>query len=441
MRARINLLTLGVTALVVIAFVVPLGLLVQRQADQRGRLQAERVAQTLAAVVVRAVSSSEEAVTATKLQEELGPLPPMSAVVLPDGVTLGNPVDRGLVADVVESGRALSMYTPDGFVLAIPVITAGGTIVVVAAVAESELSRGVPAAWGLLAILGFGTILAALLVADRLGRTVVGPSRELAAAADRLGHGDLSTRVAGSGPPELMAIATAFNVLADRIAGLLAAEREQVADLSHRLRTPLTALRLQAEQLDSDADRSIMLDKVDRLSAEIDHIIREARDRPESTVAAADLAEVVRRRVDFWRVLAEEQGREMTTTVLDRPVMVPVDEREAAAALDAMIGNVFSHTAPGIAFSVTLMDEDESISLVVSDHGPGFPTGFDPRRRGASGSGSSGLGLDIVSRFAETAGGELRLDSNRTQGARVKVILPATGRSIRPSSSPPGADN
>ncbi len=423
MRSRINILTLGVTALVVIAFVVPLALLVQRQADQRGRLQAERVAQTLAAVVVRSVAASDVALTADRLAVELGRLPPMSAVIMPDGELIGQAVDRALVDDVAEGGAALSSYTSDGFVLAIPVITGAGTIVVASAIPNEELTRGVTAAWGLLALLGVGIILASLLVADRLGRTVVGPSRELAAAADRLGHGDLSTRVTGSGPPELTAIAGAFNVLADRIAGLLAAEREQVADLSHRLRTPLTALRLQAEQLESPDDRESVLNKIDRLSGEIDHLIREARQRPETVPAKTDLAEVVRKRAGFWRVLADEQRREMTVDVIDGEVLIPVDERETGAALDAMIGNVFSHTAPGTPFSVRLDRNDVGLRLEVADEGPGFPTGFDPRLRGVSGTGSSGLGLDIVGRFAESAGGELTLATTPKGGALVSVRL------------------
>ena len=92
-------------------------------------------------------------------------------------------------------------------------------------------------------------------VADQLARSLVRPLRAVAGASDRLATGDLSVRAELTGPPEVRRAGAGLNRLAVRIGELLAHERETVADLSHRLRTPLTALRIDAESLRSDAER------------------------------------------------------------------------------------------------------------------------------------------------------------------------------------------
>lgn len=424
MRRRINLLVTAVTALVVVAFVIPLGLLVRQQADQRGRIEAERHAQTLAAVVVRSVALAEDPLMPQRLADSLGPLPDGTAVVLPDGFIVGELVpDSSLVEDVKNLRSTKSTYLDDGFALAVPVLTRAGTIVVYASVPKDALTGGVWEAWLLLGLLGFFLIVAAVVVADRLGRTVVSPSRRLAEAADSLGRGDLTTRVEEEGPPELRSIGTAFNVLAARVNDLLAAEREQVADLSHRLRTPLTALSLQAEQLEEPQQRLAIQDKVERLRDAIDEVITEARRRPEEGPPSCEVSAVVRRRIEFWSVLAEEQERPLHTDLSTAELIIPIRETELAAALDALIGNVFTHTAPATGFTVTVSDTGDYASIRVADDGTGFPTELDPSGRGVSGSGSSGLGLDIARRLAEAHGGTLHLDASDTAGASATMTI------------------
>ena len=101
----------------------------------------------------------------------------------------------------------------------------------------------------MLGLLGLVLIGLSLLVADRLARTITRPITDLARGADRLAHGDLTTRVRPDGPAEVREVGAAINLLAGRIGELLAGERESVADLSHRLRTPVTVLRLEVESL------------------------------------------------------------------------------------------------------------------------------------------------------------------------------------------------
>ena len=104
------------------------------------------------------------------------------------------------------------------------------------------------------------------------------------------------------------------------------------------------------------------------------------------------------------------------------PVLVGVAAPELAAALDALLGNVFAHTPEGTAFEVRLRPRpDGGGVLSVHDSGPGFPAG-DPVRRGASGRGSTGLGLDIARQAAEASGGSLAI-GNGASGGEVVVEL------------------
>jgi signal transduction histidine kinase len=206
-------------------------------------------------------------------------------------------------------------------------------------------------------------------------------------------------------------VATAVNRLAGRIDELLAAERESAADLAHRLRTPLTALRLDVEGL-PDADRARLLADVDAVGQGIDEVISEAR-RPirEGLGAGCDATTVVGERVHFWSVLAEEEGRAVTVELPGVPLPVRVAATDLGAAVDALLGNVFSHTPDGTAFAVAVRPRAAGgAELTVSDTGLGTePAAVE---RGSSGGGSTGLGLDIARRTAEASGGELRIASS-----------------------------
>ncbi len=426
MRARINYLTAGVTLLVVIAFVVPLGFLVTQQADQRGRLEAERTARTLAAVIVPAAIGAEGELGPGDISGLIGPVPDGSVIILPDGQSLGPAEpDTALIDEVRNARSALSAYRDDGgFGIAIPVVTGAGTTVVYSSIPHTSLNRGVARAWALLSLLGVGLVGAALFVSDRLGRGVVGPSQRIAGAAERLGKGELETRVAEEGPEELVAIAVAFNQLAGRIRGLLAEEREGVADLSHRLRTPLAALRLQVEQMSPSEEREALIESADRLRLAVDELISDARRTPEERSRNCDVIAVVTGRLAFWQVLSDEQGRSLHVDITDAPAPVAVPESEVAAAFDSLVGNVFSHTEPGVGFGVIARILDGTVEVEVADSGTGFREGFDPMERGSSGAGSSGLGLDIVRRLARDALGTVRIGSSRSGGARVVLQLP-----------------
>ncbi|MGW3472946.1 HAMP domain-containing protein [Saccharopolyspora sp. NPDC000995] len=161
----------------------------------------------------------------------------------------------------------------------------------------------------MLCAVGLVLVAGSLLVADRLAARVVRAATRLANASSALGAGNFSVRVHPSGPPELVEAGRAFNTMADRVRQLLAAEREMAADLSHRLRTPLTALRLNAEALGGDQAAEHIRVAIDRLEPEVDLVITSARRSGPGEYADCDVAGLLRERLGVWSALTEDRQR------------------------------------------------------------------------------------------------------------------------------------
>jgi signal transduction histidine kinase len=411
-RRRITLLVAATTSVVLLAFLLPAAALVSRVAQARAMDGARAQLQFL---IPSVGLGAREDVTAD-LAGSSGPA--AVAVRWTDGGWLAA---RGRTPDGQQPTTATVVTTTAGTRLVQPVQRADGAAVVEAFVPRAVLRAGVTRTWLVLAGLGIALFLLALLVADRLARSLTRPVTELAAAAHRLGNGDLSARVEPDGPPEVREVGVAVNRLAGRIGELLSAEREAAADLAHRLRTPLTALRLDADAL-SSPDRERLLDAVDALNRGVDEVINEAR-RPvrEGLGTGCDAAAVVAERVHFWSALADEEHREVTLDPAEGPLPVRVAAGDLAAALDAVLGNVFAHTPEGTGLGVRVRARpDGGASVVVHDSGPGLPAGSV--ERGRSGGSSTGLGLDIARRTAEASGGGLRLASSAA-GTEVTLEL------------------
>ncbi len=446
MRRRLVALAATTTIMVALAFLIPLAVLVRTLARDRALSAAELEAQSLAPVLAltRDTTALDAAIRATTPGGR-GRL----TIILPDGTTVGGPPGgEGLVGDdprerdnlaLARQGRAFSAPARGGIEVLVPVaLEPEQTAVVRVLVPTSVLERGVASAWAVEAALGITLVASAVVVADRLARTIVRPVDALADAAGRLGEGDLSVRINPEGPAEVKQVAIAFNRLGDRVGELLEAERELVADLSHRLRTPLTVLRLDAEGLDNPEEARRLADDVDELERAVTGVIRQAR-RPvqeDLIVPETDAVRVAEDRLAFWAPLAEDQERSFEFVAVssddgdgDGPppsTTVAVSPDELEAALDALLGNVFAHTPEGTAFRVEVRPlSDGGIALAVEDSGPGLSPDFV--ERGVSGSGGTGLGLDIARRTAEGAGGVFRIGRSATGGARIAMEFPTTG--------------
>ena len=418
MRRRLAVLSLATTALVVLALIVPLGLLVRRQAADRARVQAEQEAQTLSGLIGLAVAfdPSAAAVAATVDTLEEGQM-----VVLSDATVLGMPhTGQGsLVQSAFQNQATIAALVDGGWEIALPVIGRDDSAVVDVLVTDAELTRGVLSAWVLLGVLGVVLVGAAVLVADRLGAGLVRPIKELANAARGMSEGNLEARVEPSEPEEIRDVGEAFNQLANRLDQLLMEERESVADLSHRLRTPMASLRLQVEKVRDMKDREQVLSQLDRLEQSINQLIVAARSGPGSELGRCVLDAVVEDRAAFWRILAEEEGRTLEVKTGAEGVVLGVSRDSFEAVIDALVGNVFDHTPPGTDLSLATGETRNRPWLELTDKGPGF-SGRDVIQRGKSDRGSTGLGLDIAKRTAELTGGTLDV-ANTEGGARVRV--------------------
>jgi signal transduction histidine kinase len=132
---------------------------------------------------------------------------------------------------------------------------------------------------------------------------------------------------------------------------------------------------------------------------------------------------VVRERMVFWSQLASDQQRPYKVIGAHTRIPVPVPRPELAAALDAVLGNVFRYTPQGTAFEVAISRRDGYVAVRVDDAGPGIANPDRALRRGASDRGSTGLGLDIAKRVAQQARGSVSLDRAQLGGASVVMLL------------------
>jgi signal transduction histidine kinase len=414
--------------MVALAFLIPLGLVVQQLARERALADAER--QTAVVVAVLTVTTDPLAVDRA-IATTGGPAVGRVAVHNLGGDS--DVVRHARIEDIaLAAGQASPVVAnvPGGLSYLEPVdVGAGRTAVVEVYIPNSELRRGVQGAWWALSAVALGLVIASVWVGDRLAAKVVGSARQLAGAASALGEGQLDVRVNPSGPRELAEAGYAFNVMADQVVALLSNERELVADLSHRLRTPLTALRLDAETLDDGQDAERIREAIANLEGEIDKLIRAARmpvtisvETPEAQ--QCDASEVVQDRMTFWSAVAGDQERECKSIGVTDPAPVSVPRSELAAALDALIGNVIRYTPQGVSFEVAVSRRDDGyIAVRVEDAGPGIPDPDRALRRGQSDQGSTGLGLDIVRRVAVAGRGAVNIGRGALGGASVVILL------------------
>jgi signal transduction histidine kinase len=428
-RRTLTLLVIATTTAVVVALVIPLALLVGRLAQDRAVAAATQQAQS-AALLIATGTKAVQLQSVLSLSDERSGL--RTSVVLATGTPIG-PAVPAIDLARARQGQSFTRFDgqdPDGAAVYLPIATTEGTSVVRVGVTRAAMTDGVARARILLVALAFGLVVASVVAAVVLARRVSAPLVSVAAVAHELRQGRLQRRVVPAGPPEVQEVGTALNQLAGRIGELLQAEREAAADLSHRLRTPVTALRLAVDTTPDPAERERLREHLDRLEGTVDAVVRQSR-RPATAeggeTARADLAAVVRERTEFWAALAEDQHRRMDVAVAPGEVIVPADPQDLVDVVDVLLDNVFAHTEPGVGLGVRVVRTAADVTLVVEDDGTGLPS-QDVLGRGRSGAGSTGLGLSIVARVAEATGAVLELGASANGGARVSLRWPQGDR-------------
>ncbi|MFN8051449.1 MAG: ATP-binding protein [Acidimicrobiales bacterium] len=305
--------------------------------------------------------------------------------------------------------------------------------------------------WIKLVSLGAATLVVVGAGGWFVARTLGRPILELEGAADALASGDLAARVPlADGPDDLVRVGNTFNTMADRLQTLVESQRSFLADASHQLRTPLTALRLRIESLTEgpageDADPAVVdavMAEVDRLSELVDALLAMARlDAQPGRQQAVDVAAVVADRVATWSPLVDERGVSLVVDDHAGSVTVRVNEDGLEQILDNLISNAVDYCPTGSTVTVSTSNVPVAggppmVCIAVGDDGPGVTEAqllrlFDRFWRGPATGGEttegSGLGLAIVRRIAEAAGGQASAYRVKPHGLRVEVTLPLRG--------------
>jgi len=422
LRRRISVLVAVISTALLVSFLVPLALLVRTLAENRGMAMIDQTARNLGILVSGINEPSQLASLVDVVVTESGVA---AGVISPAGERLGtiDPPDEAEVGRA-RAGEAFSVIDARGGRVYVPIALDAGTSVVVASIPVEDLYAGVAEAWWTIGATGTALLAVSLLIAAQASRRISEPLLEVATTAHRLRDGDLGARAEESGPSETREVAAALNGLAERISGLLVEARADVGELAHRLRTPVTALRLDLDGVEDPELAGRLQDRVVALQRAIDVIVKEARrEVREDLPEGCDLAEVVGERVGYWRALAEDQDRSVQLDLPSGPVPVELSRLDADDVVDILIDNVFAHTGEAVDFGVSVWVSEREVHLLVHDSGPGFAA-TTARRPG-----STGLGLDIARRTVATWGGRLVTSPIGQPGASVEVLLPLERRS------------
>lgn len=431
MRRSLILTVTAAVTMVLLAMLVPMAVLLRDYVlEDRLASAALEVQATETVVSGAAEDPGSVAVFLDRINQDSTTL---TTVLYADGTAIGpQPGESSRVQQARTSGQARVDDVDGGAEILVPVSLGGSS----ASASETPVVRiFVPAPglgsetvlWAAVAMVGLGIalLLGSLLVADRVGRSFVDPIRRLAVYTQRLGDETRPDPEPLSGPLEVRELNLTIQRLVDRIDHLLERERQAVSDLSHRLRTPITTLRLRIESLTSDDDRSRLSQDLDHLQTMVNHVVTEARrSEREGLVVGAEAVAIITERAEFWRPLAEDQRREMFLDLPAEDTFVRASAQDLAALADVLLDNVFTHTPEGAAVAIALTPSDGGGAvLIVEDAGPGFPEGVDVVRRGTSGTDSTGLGLAIANKTATESGGGLVVERSSAGGGRVVVDL------------------
>lgn len=267
------------------------------------------------------------------------------------------------------------------------------------------------------------------------------PLRELGAAIARRGPQALQPVAAAGAPAELAPLVDALNRLFERIAALLAAERRFTADAAHELRTPIAAIRAQAQvALDAGPDDAVRtpalratLQGCDRAAHLVEQLLTLARleSAGQAPAGRSDFAVLAREVLAALAPAALARGQQLE---LDAPPSCPLPGSAPllAALLRNLADNALRYSPDGARVRVTLERRGDQVRLCVEDSGPGLADA-DRRRLGerffrvlGSGASGSGLGWSIVRRIAEAHGATLTAGSSATLGGLcVELAFPA----------------
>jgi signal transduction histidine kinase len=282
-------------------------------------------------------------------------------------------------------------------------------------------------------------VLASALLSERLTR----PLRGVAAAAGRLGSGDMSARAEGGADRESRELAGAFNAMAERLERSEALRRRAAADMAHDLATPATVLESQLQAMVDGvvpANR-VELERARAAAGALSGVIVQLRELIDAEAAATQRSA---RRLSVAEVLGEATqalepySRERAVRLRTDPVpeaTLEVDPTQVGRALRNVLSNAIQHSPAGGEVVVSAEALPDEVVVRVTDAGSGIaaadlPHVFerfyraDPSRGGAAQSTGSGIGLTIARELLAANGGSIEVEGTRPEGTTFALRLP-----------------
>ena len=459
MTRRLVLSYLGLALLILVLLEIPMAVLAARHEHGLTAGQAAREASGLAAVANEDLEHGHLAdLTAIMAQyqsrtgEEVAIINPAGTVIASsdrDNDSDATGAQRSLVQAALSGRSATSFSTDEGqpwAYAAVPISADNqpqGAILL--GLAASATEQRIHAIWLALAAFAAGILALTGLVGMLLARSLSRPLARLESAVTRLGEGNLAARAdADIGPPEMRSLARQFNHMAGRLSELVDAQSRFVADASHQLRSPLTALRLRLENLEVGAtvpsaeEVAAAGREVQRLSRLVDGLLTLSRaDSVEPPRRAIDVEQVIQDRCDAWSALADE--RQVTLDVPDddrSPQTALLAPGDLDQILDNLLANALDASPEGGQIRVELVGTEPGwLELHVIDEGPGMNENdrrraFDRFWQGAGTQGGhSGLGLAIVRQLAVRNDASVRLRPAEPNGLDAMLRIPTAHRS------------
>ncbi|RZS33870.1 signal transduction histidine kinase [Herbihabitans rhizosphaerae] len=353
-------------------------------------------------------------------------------------VAVAVPQDGRLVVRLPSTGELVHGPDPgsDPVTEQVPIVQQGTVTLLVPSGPMHTRQAQVAALVALVIVLtvGIGTGVATVTA-----RRLSSPLRHVADRASRLGAGDFRRDGKRYDIGELDMVADALDTSARALAQLVQRERELVGDVSHQLRSRLTALQLRLENLalahdgapeEASADAREAVEQAERLSEVLDELLAAARAARALDAEPVDLGIALPKIADEWRDPLRAEGRALRMRLQDglRVKVAPARLREVIGVL---LDNAQRHGAGTV--TVSTRKGDVTAVIEVSDQGRGVPDEliahiFD---RGVSGGGSTGLGLSLARALVDSDGGRLELSQARP--AEFSVFLPVARADALPS--------
>ena len=266
------------------------------------------------------------------------------------------------------------------------------------------------------------TLLAAWVFARRISR----PLFDFTRAAERLGRGDVSERLEETGPMDIRQAATAFNTMQTRLTRTLETQRTMLRAVGHDLRTPLTSLRIRAENIPEELDRDKFIATINDMTVMTEEILSWAKDASGTEeLAAVNLEALLASVTDDY----QDQGRDVSLKDF-ASVTIRIRRSSLKRALQNLINNALQY---GRCARLSVEHKKGRVLIHIDDEGPGVAEAkladiMKPFMRLETSrnkeTGGTGLGLSIAESIAQIHGGQILLSNRTPHGLRATISLP-----------------